>query len=356
MHAFSRVLNSGHVVMGSEHKAFEVELAEYLGSEWVLGVASGTDALELAIKAAMPRGKHTVLTAANAGGYTTTAALRAGFRVCYADVSAESLCVDEETILASLRDDVGVVVITHLYGNLTDIRGLVATCHNLGIRVVEDCAQAIGARSEFGFAGTFADIGTVSFYPTKNLGAIGDGGAIITSSDALAATVRQLRQYGWETKYYVTAGGGVNSRLDEVQASFLRVRLPNLDSLNERRRIVVARYVEAAANGPIRVLPADGPHHVAHIAACLTADRAEIRKDLASMGVQTDVYFPVPDYCQPGFNAEKVNLEVTEITAQQVFSLPCFPELSDVEIDQVCSALRSLSAQTTSFQKNRNLT
>lgn len=341
--ALDRVLDSGYVVMGPQHDAFQLALADYLGVSSVVGVASGTDALELAITVAMPAGKNTVLTAANAGGYTSTAARRTGFRVRYADIDPDSLCLSEASVADALTDEVGVVVVTHLYGNLTDIRGIVALCHSLGIHVVEDCAQAIGARRPEGAAGSFGDLAAMSFYPTKNLGALGDAGAVVTNKPELARRVAQLRQYGWESKYRVAMAGGVNSRLDEIQAAFLLARLPLLDSFNERRRAIVGRYVAAAEGGPLHVLSAKGPHHVAHLAVALTPRRDEVREQLMQYGVFTDIHFPVPDHRQPGFDAEPHNLPVTERVGKEVLSLPCFPELTDDEITTVCNALGSLS-------------
>lgn len=340
--AFETVLDSGYVVMGPNHNAFQGALAIYLGVTHVLGVASGTDALELAIKAVMPAGRTTVITAANAGGYTSVAAQRAGYIVRYADVDPESLCVSLETLVPSLTDDVGVVVVTHLYGNLTDITDLVVYCHARGIRVVEDCAQAIGATLDGKFAGSFGDIAATSFYPTKNLGAIGDGGAIATSNDEFAARVAQLRQYGWSTKYHVEIPGGTNSRLDEMQAAFLLTRLPLLEGFNARRREIIERYRAAAEGGPLRVLPALGKHHVGHLAVALTSHRDHARAALAARGVQTDVHFPIPDYAQPGFGSECQALPTTERISKEILSLPCFPELTNDEIQQVCDAIESL--------------
>ena len=340
---FGEVLTSGYVIMGPKHAALEQELAKYLGVAHVAGVASGTDALEISIKAAMPAGRNVVITAANAGGYTTTAARRAGYDVRYADVDATSMCLSVETVEQHLSTEIGVVVVTHLYGNLTDIAELVALCHSHGVRVVEDCAQAIGARLNGAAAGSIGDIAATSFYPTKNLGAIGDGGAIFTNSDELAASVRELRQYGWSSKYRVARAGGTNSRLDELQAGFLGVRLPLLDALNERRRAIVAAYVAAADKGPLQVLPAAGTHHVAHLAVALTTRREEVRTALSQYGVQTDVHFPVPDHLQPGFAAPAQSLPTTERLASEVLSLPCFPEMTDDEVYAVCSAIAALA-------------
>lgn len=340
--AAASVFGSGYVIRGPHHSRFQRDLADYLGVAHAIGVASGTDALEIAIKAVMPEGRSTVLAAANAGGYTSVAALRAGYAVRYADVDAATLCVGLETVKAALTDDVGVVVVTHLYGLLTDIAALVDHCHARGILVVEDCAQAIGARLDGRAAGTFGDVAAISFYPTKNLGALGDGGAIVTGDDEIAERVGTLSQYGWAAKYRIETPGGTNSRLDEIQAAFLLARLPLLDGFNERRRQIIECYRAAAAGGPVTVLPASGPHHVGHLAAALTSDREAVREALAARGVQTDIHFPVPDHAQPGLVSHGEVLPVTENVVDQVFSLPCFPELTDDEVQHVCDAISEL--------------
>ncbi|MGN6127487.1 MAG: DegT/DnrJ/EryC1/StrS family aminotransferase, partial [Humibacter sp.] len=186
-----------------------------------------------------------------------------------------------------------------------------------------------------------------SFYPTKNLGAVGDGGAVLTRSPEVAYRVRQLRQYGWGKKYDAMVRGGTNSRLDELQAAFLRVRLPLVDDLNARRREVIARYREAAAEVPrevLTVLPATG-RHGAHLAVCRSTRRDEVRSTLDSLGIATDVHFPVPDWEQVAFArfAPAAPLPQTSEACAQVFSLPLFPELTDEEVERVCDALRGLA-------------
>ncbi|MGJ0387706.1 DegT/DnrJ/EryC1/StrS family aminotransferase [Microbacterium sp. CGR1] len=347
LEATAAVIDSGYAVLGSQHAAFEKELATYLGAADAVGVASGTDALELAIKAVMPEGKAVVLTAANAGAYTSTATTRAGFTPRYADVDPRSLCLTAETIRAALTDDIGVVVVTHLYGFLGELAEIRALCDERGIALVEDCAQAIGASRPEGFASTFGHAGTFSFYPTKNLGAIGDGGAVVPGSPEIAERLRQLRQYGWQGKYNAALVGGTNSRLDELQAAFLRIRLPMVDGFNQRRRDIIARYSEAAADlDPtlLAVLPADGSSHAAHLAIARSTRRDDVRAQLAAAGVSTDVHFPIPDYAQPAFARfapDEVLPDTTEACAQ-ILSLPLFPELRDDEVDRVVEAIRGL--------------
>ncbi len=346
--AIADVLSSGRVILGPRVREFEKAIASYVRVAEAVGVASGTDALELALRAVMPEGRSTVLTAANAGGYTSAAAFRAGFKVRWADIDPKSFCLSVSTIEAATTEDVGVVVVTHLYGRLADIEAIVEFCSARGIRVVEDCAQAIGASRAGRRAGSFGDAAAVSFYPTKNLGALGDGGAVMTDDAEIAARLRQLRQYGWVGKYYVAISGGVNSRLDEIQAAALLVRLPQLDKLNSRRRAIIAQYRRAAAGTVAEVASALGSSHVGHLAVVVVpSDRREsVRAHLARHGVSTDVHFPVPDHHQPGFRQFGAqHLPTTEDLAGRIFSLPCFPELTDVEVGLVCAALSSLDRE-----------
>lgn len=340
--AFEAVLASGWLVQGPQHDAFEAELADYVGAGHCAGVASGTDALELSLRAAMPTGRSVVVTAANCGGYTTTAARRAGFTVRYADVDGGSLCLDPQCLGAVVDETVGVVVVTHLFGRAADVAAIRAVCEPLGIVVLEDCAQALGARTPEGRVGSLGDIAAFSFYPTKNLGALGDGGAVTTGSASLADKVRTLRQYGWRGKYTIADDGGRNSRLDEVQAAVLRHRLGALDIGNARRREIVTAY-EARASDRVHVMPARGPGHVGHLAVVLTEDRDELREHLTGLGIRTDVHYPIPDHKQPAFAAElgTIRLPVTEWAAQRILSVPVFPELRDDEVERVCDGLES---------------
>ncbi|WP_170285573.1 DegT/DnrJ/EryC1/StrS family aminotransferase [Microbacterium rhizomatis] len=346
--AATLVIDSGYAIHGAQHAAFERELADYLEVSDAVGVASGTDALELAIKAVMPDGRDVVVTAGNAGAYTSTATVRAGYTPRYADVDPDSLCLTAATVAPVLDARVGVVVVTHLYGRMTDLSELRSLCDASGTALIEDCAQAIGAGTPGRRAGSVGHAGTLSFYPTKNLGAIGDGGAVVTTSPEIAARLRQLRQYGWGSKYNATISGGVNSRLDEMQAAFLRVRLPQVDGLNARRREIIARYAAAAANvdpDVMSVLTALDDGHTGHLAAARSTDREAVRARLRAHGVASDVHFPIPDWEQPAFAeyAPSTPLPETVRACSQVFSLPLFPELREDEIAAVCDAIRSLA-------------
>lgn len=344
--AIERVLASGWFVLGPEHAGFEAELAEYLGVSDTVLLGNGTDALELALAAVGVAEGDQVLTVANAGAYATVAVRLLGATPSYCDVSPDTLLMTGETFSAALEGldaPPKAVVVTHLFGAMAPVGEIAAIARAHGIAVVEDCAQALGARQSGRMAGTFGDIATTSFYPTKNLAAFGDGGAVFTDNTDLADSVRRMRQYGWDSKYHIVHDHGRNSRLDEMQAAILRVRLPLLDSLNERRREIHARY-EAVSSRAARVVGSASESFVAHLAVLTADDRDAVRARLRDHGVGTDVHYPVPDHLQ-GFPSHKpapVSLPTTERAAQTVFSIPMFPELTDPEVERVCRALQSL--------------
>jgi dTDP-4-amino-4,6-dideoxygalactose transaminase len=241
-------------------------------------------------------------------------------------------------------------VVTHLYGGLVDVPALRAALHVAGfgdVPIIEDCAQAHGLRGCGAGAGAFGDLATFSFYPTKNLGALGDGGAIVTSDAALAARVARLRMYGWDGKYDVVTSGGRNSRLDELQAAFLSALLPHVDADNGRRRAIIGRYAAAVAGGIELV---SSPHgNVGHLAVVLTDDRDRLARHLNERKVATDIHFPILDCDQAGWASadQRVGpsgLDVSRRSVKRILSVPCFPEMTDEEIAQVSDALGSYSA------------
>lgn len=340
--AVSAVIESGWLVHGPFHAKFETTLADYVGATHAVGVASGTDALELAIRATMPPGRDSVVTAANCGGYTTVAARRAGYEVVYADIDESSLCIDADALSAVLTERVGIVVVTHLYGRAADVEAVNRLCRDRGISVVEDCAQAIGATTPAGPVGGLADAAAFSFYPTKNLAAIGDGGAVTTNSPETAAKVRELRQYGWSKKYTIAHDGGRNSRLDEIQAAVLLQRLATLREKNERRRAIVSLYSQRASER-LRVVSTDDEGFVGHLAVVVSEDRQDLVRHLEAAGIQSDVHYPVLDHLQPAYADDyaHISLPVTERLAGRILSVPVFPEMRDDEVEQVCRALES---------------
>ena len=341
--AVARVIASGWYVMGPEHNGFETELAQYVGVRHAIALGNGTDALELALAAVGVRAGDTVVSVANAGAYSTIAARLLGARAVFADIDPVTLQMTPATFeatLAVLDDAPRAVVVTHLYGAMADVREITRIARDRGIAVVEDCAQALGATWDGKRAGTFGDIATTSFYPTKNLGALGDGGAVYTDDDDLATAVRRMRQYGWDSKYHIAHDHGRNSRLDEMQAAILRVKLPQLDRLNERRRTIHRSY-EAATS---RMVGRSSESFIAHLAVLTADDRDAVRAALLAAGVATDVHYPIPDHHQdfPTDPPARVSLPVTERASAAVLSVPMFPELTDAEVERVSLALAGL--------------
>lgn len=341
--AIARVLSSGWFVLGPEHDSLENELSIFVGVKHAINVGNGTDALELALAAVGVKPGSQVVTVANAGAYTSTAALLLGAEPVYCDVDPKTLLMSVETLeatLAILPEKPQAIVVTHLYGALAPIEDLVEVAHKHGISIVEDCAQSLGATVNGRRGGSFADISTTSFYPTKNLGALGDGGAVFTNSDELADKVRRMRQYGWASKYSIEHSHGKNSRLDEMQAAILRVKLPLLDDQNEQRRLHHSQY-ETASHEGTKLLNTSNKSFIGHLAVVVSNDREKARAILDSEGAKTDVHYPIPDHKQkfPDFVPLKTPLEVTEWASQSIFSVPLFPELTSAEVKQITEAL-----------------
>ena len=338
--AMARVHARGWYILGPEVEAFEREFAAYVGAAECVAVANGTDALELALRALGLGPADEVVTTANAGRYATTAIRAAGAAPAYVEVDASTLLLDPAAFDAGCSPRTRAVIVTHLYGRMADVGRLGAIARERGVALIEDCAQAHGARTAGGIAGTHGALGCFSFYPTKNLGALGDAGAIVTGDRALATRLRALRTYGWTAKYHCTMEGGMNSRMDELQAAVLRAKLPHLDRWNRRRREIAARYAATIRNPGISLPPpiaeASG---VAHLFVVRAQERESLRAHLAAAGVATDVHYPVPDHRQLGAGAAPpLCLPHTERACAEVLSLPCYPELTDAEIDAVATA------------------
>lgn len=337
-----RVIERGWFVLGSECSEFEREFAAYCGSAHCLGVANGTDAIELALRAVGVGPGDCVATVANAGFYASSAIHAIGAVPVYIDVEETHVMSVKSLQQALAAQSVRAVVVTHLYGRVADVETVVAVCKPLGIPVLEDCAQAHGASRNGRKAGSFGTAGCFSFYPTKNLGALGDGGAITTDDPAFAARLVELRQYGWDSKYRVGRAGGRNSRLDEMQAALLRIKLPHLDRWNEERRGLALRYAREMKNPRVRCPSDFGQDNVAHLFVVCCEDRDSFRRHLDSFGVRSDIHYPTPDHLQPAYAGEDIGeLYETERLAARIVTLPCFAELTEEEVQQVIEAVNT---------------
>jgi len=345
--AAARVLASGWYILGPEVRAFEEAFAAFCGVRHCVGVASGTEALQLALAALGVGPGDEVVTVANASVYETLTALAVGARPVLVDVDERTHTMDPAALAAAVTPRTKAIVPVHLYGRMADMDAVMAVAGRHGIPVVEDCAQAHGATYRGRLAGSIGACGCFSFYPTKNLGALGDGGAVVTDDDALAQKLRRLREYGWERKYYTTEPGGLNSRLDEIQAALLSAKLPHLPAWNARRREIARMYTELLS-GTGLILPEDPPDgdHVYHLYVVrLPAHRRDaVRAALRERGIGTEVHYPLPAHQQPVYAhlAPPGGLPVTERLAGEVLSLPMYPELTDDEVRAVAGALREV--------------
>jgi len=341
--AIRRVLESGRYILGPEVEALEREFAAYVGCAHAVGVASGTDALELALRATGVGPGDRVITVAHTASATAAAIEAAGARAEFVDIEPRTMTMDPAALTQWLADhpDAGVkaVVPVHLYGHPADLPAILAIARRHGLRVIEDCAQAHGAGIQGRRVGTWGNAAAFSFYPTKNLAAIGDGGAVTTNDAKIADQVRVLRQYGWRERY-VSDLPGKNSRLDEIQAAILRVKLTRLDADNRKRRAVAARYLAKLAATHLRLpQPAAGCDPVWHQFVVRTPGRESLRAHLSAAGVDTAVLYPVPLHRQPAYRDEAVRLPVTERGCRELLCLPMHPNLDAADISRICRAV-----------------
>ena len=341
--AAGRVIDSGWYALGPEVTAFEQAFAAYCGVTHAIGVANGTDALELALRAVGVQAGDEVITVANAGFYASTAIRAIGAQPVYADIRDDNLLLCAADAASRITAKTRAIVVTHLFGQLADMAPLLALASANSIAVVEDCAQAHGAQRDGQRAGSWGDVAAFSFFPTKNLGALGDGGAVVTRCDDVAARVRSLRQYGWTSKYTVADSGARNSRLDELQAALLAVKLPHLDGWNAQRRVIAQRYAGKITNPAIRLPDINGDDHVAHLYVIRCQHRDALRAHLQQHGIGCDIHYPLPDYRQPVLAKTMAPLPVTEKNVTDILTLPCYPELTLAEVDTIAGCINCWS-------------
>jgi dTDP-4-amino-4,6-dideoxygalactose transaminase len=350
--AVARVLESGWYILGQEVRAFEAEFAAWLGATAAVGCGNGTDALALALRALGIGPGMTVVTVSHTAVATVAAIEMVGATPLLIDIEPDYYTMDPGELAEVLaHPPVGVppiraVIPVHLYGQPAAMEPIVAACRRHGVPVIEDCAQAHGATIAGRKVGTFTEIAAFSFYPTKNLGALGDGGMVAMQDARTGAAVAALRQYGWRN-HYISDAIGVNSRLDEMQAAILRVKLQHLDAQNARRQTIAAAY-DAALRGASLAPPArrGDAGHVFHLYVLRVPERAALQARLREAGIGTGIHYPVPVHLQPAYRGRlpvgPAGCRATEIAAEQVLSLPIYPELTDAQVAQVCEALRRL--------------
>jgi dTDP-4-amino-4,6-dideoxygalactose transaminase len=350
--AIAGVLESGWYILGKETKAFEAEFAAAIGVRHGVGTGNGTDALVLALRALGIGAGKTVATVSHTAVATVAAIEMAGARPVLLDIDPATYTMDIAELARVLGQPprgsarIDAILPVHLYGQPADLVALAVLARDYKVPLIEDCAQSHGARFAGAPAGSVGAIACFSFYPTKNLGALGDGGMVTTGDDEVAAALRAIREYGWRERRYVSEQTGINSRLDELQAAILRVKLTALAADNARRRAIAARYDEGLAGLPV-TLPVRDPRteHVYHQYVVRSPRRDALRAALHQAGVGTNIHYPMPVHLQPAYHGRVAlgpsGMAQTERAGNEVFSLPMYPQLSDAQIDRVVAALRA---------------
>jgi dTDP-4-amino-4,6-dideoxygalactose transaminase len=344
LEALARCLDRQNFILGEDVARLEEAAAAYCEVPFVLGVSSGTDALLVSLMAYGIGPGDEVVTSPFSFFATAGTIARLGATPVFVDIEEESFNIDPARLEEKLTDRSRVIVPVHLYGQCAEMAPILALAEERGLVVIEDAAQAIGATDRGRRVGGLGDVGCFSFYPTKNLGAFGDAGMVVTSDPGLAARARAVRTYGWECRD-MSMIEGINSRLDELQAAVLTEKLPFLDDWNQRRYEHAMQYKQLLGDLPVR-LPAIAPGalHVFHLFVVRTPERDRLMKFLGSRGIGTLVHYPVPLHLQPayaGLGYREGSFPVAERAQKEILSLPLYPELTRAELEEVCSAIRA---------------
>lgn len=349
--AINRVMESGRYILGPEVEAFEKEFAAYVGTRNCVSVASGTEALILSLRAVGVKRGDEVVVPANTCSPTWLAAANLGALPVPVDPDPITFTLDPARLMSALSPRTRAIVPVHLYGHPVEMDPVLHVARRYGIPVVEDAAQAHGARYRSARAGSLADAAAWSFYPTKNLGALGDGGAVTTDDDRIADHIRSLRNYGWhDGDPYVSHEAGMNSRLDELQAAVLRVKLRYLDTWNSRRTDIANTYGTNISNKSI-VLPTVAPWatHAWHLYVVRCLERDLLREYLASRGITSLVHYPLSPQRQPAFNDKSYSISTSMVAMMlenQVLSIPIGPNLADAQVQHVIDTMNEFNIPT----------
>ena len=342
--AIDRVVTRGWFVLGPELEAFEREFAAATGAAHAIGVNTGTDALALALRALDIGPGDEVITAPVSAAYTALAIMMVGARPVFADIDPDRLTLDPAATAAAVTPRTKAIMPVHLYGQAADMPALMQVADRHRLLVVEDCCQAHLATCAGRPVGSYGHAAAYSFYPTKNLGALGDGGAITTNDANAAARLRRIRN-GGQTDRYRHAEFGVNSRLDEIQAAILRARLAWLPRWTDERRALAAEYRRALPGAPVRVPAEHDAGHVYHLFPILTADRAALQAHLKARGIETLIHYPVPVSRQPAVASQQpAACPIADRICDEVLSLPLHPALARRDTEEVAAALHAFHA------------
>jgi dTDP-4-amino-4,6-dideoxygalactose transaminase len=336
------VIESSSHILGKNVQLFERNFSNYIGTEFCFGVGNGTDALLIALRSLNVSKDSTVATVANAGFYSSTAINQIGAKIVYIDIDETSMLIDIENLEINLKNEnIDVLIVTHLYGQVVPMDKILNLSKKYGFKILEDCAQSHGSNYKGQKTGSFGHVSAFSFYPTKNLGAVGDAGAVLTSETEIADRIIALRQYGWTKKYRVDFSFGSNSRLDEIQAAFLNFKLQFLDEWNNERLRIANIYIEKLSDLPIGISN-EIIKGVCHLFVIQVEDRQKLIEYLQKKGIQSAIHYPIPDHKQ-SINAQKFkNLELknTEKVVQNILTLPLYPGMDETKINYTIKSIR----------------
>ena len=343
--AIKEVVESGNLILGEFVELFESNFATYVEVKNCIGVGNGTDAIEIALRSLNLEETALIGIAANAGGYSRIAINSIGLTPVYVDVDEDSNCINLGNALKLIDLGVSTIIVTHLYGRVApDIREIAVACRSAGVWLIEDCAQAHGSSLDQTRAGQFGDLATFSFYPTKNLGGVGDAGCVVTNNQELADRIRSLRTYGWAGKYNVVVKNGRNSRIDSIQARVLDALLPHLEAENAERRAIAIKVGGNLSSDFIRLLNSEDYGCNFHLLLVRTAYRSKLQEHLKELNIGSAIHYPIPDHEQIAW-IDNINsgLPITEKLASEILSVPCYPGMTAIEINRLIEALNSFN-------------
>ncbi|MDP1544942.1 MAG: DegT/DnrJ/EryC1/StrS family aminotransferase [Anaerolineales bacterium] len=339
-------LESGHFILGPTVSKFEESIASYLGVKHAIGLASGTDALVIAMRALNIGAGDEVIIPAYTFFATAGTVMSVGAKPVFVDVDPQSYQIDVSRIKAVITPRTKAIIPVHLYGHPSEMDPILEIAREHNLKVIEDNAQAFGAEYKGKKTGSLGEIGCLSFFPTKNLGAFGDGGGVVTDDDALAERMRMLRTHGWKKKYY-SEEVGYNSRLDAMQAAILQAKLPHIDAWNDRRRELSHRYTEKLiSSGLVTPVEREWGRHVYHLYIVRSSKRVELQSFLKDRGIASEVYYPLPPHlavpCRH-FGYKEGDFPHAEKAANETFALPLYPELTESQQDEVVAGVMEMT-------------
>jgi len=340
--ALTRVIQSGKYILGNEVKQFETEFAKYCNTRYCVGVGSGTGALFLALKALHLPENSEVLLCANSYIAAALAITHCNLKPVPVDANETSHTIDTNKIEEKITSHTSAVLITHLYGSMCDMEKIMMLSQKYHLKIIEDCAQAHGAYIYGKKAGSWGDVAAFSFYPTKNMGAMGDAGAVTTNQESVAGEITKLRCYGFEKKNYSVIKG-YNNRLDEIQAALLRVKLKHLDEENKTRKRIAQKYIDDITNKNV-ALPEMNESSVWHLFVVRSKTREKFIEYMTENGIETTIHYPIPFYKQEAFKEmNQIAMPVTDRIFEEVVSIPLHPQLTEEETDYIINTINNYS-------------